>query len=84
MLVVKILLAILILAIISGCCEPKIEYKYINVPVKCKVPDIGNIEDRLDHKDYNTTNSIIARILHNSDTKSQYIEELLEAQKLCK
>ena len=83
MLVVKILSILSVVLIISGCCEPKIEYKYINVPVKCKVPDIGNIEDRLDHNEYNTTNGIISRILHNSDIKSQYIEELITSHKVC-
>jgi hypothetical protein len=79
---VMILSVISIALLINGCCNHKVEYRDVYIPQKCKLQSVGVLE--LDHKEYNTTNGIISRILHNSDKKSEYIEKLIEAQKVCK
>ena len=81
MLHVKIWLVSLIILIFSGCSQQPEISKIVYVPQKCVIPVVDPLV--LDHTSYLYFGDVLKRVSDNSERKSEYIEKLFQAQKVC-
>ena len=81
MLHVKIWLVSLTILIFSGCSQQPDIPKVVYVPQKCVIPPVDLLV--LDHTSYPYFGDVLRRVSNNSERKSEYIEKILKAQKVC-
>lgn len=71
------------LVVLSGCasCSDTAVPSIVYVPQKCKIKEIP--VPKYDETKYNDFRHVLKRISTNSELKSEYIADILAAQKIC-